>query len=165
MKALPVVLLAALAVAPDASAQILGVLETHRTNSPANCAGARPSDRAALRMRPLAVVNEYGTESVYVTCSFGSPDGLLGIEMFGARFTNLSPEPKTVTCTGVVGEEGTPRYYVKSLNLGPLASASLNFTGNDNNDLLFGDRLSVSCLVPTQVGINDNWVSVLLPLL
>lgn len=157
--------LATLLVSPNASAQLLEVLETNRTNSTNNCEGARPSDRNALRHRPLAVVNEYGAEPVFVTCAFTVNDALLGISAYGMRFTNLSSQPQTVSCTGVVGEEGSPRYYTKSLALGPLASGSLVWSGNDNGNLLFGDRLSLSCLVPPQVGLNDNWVTALLPIL
>jgi hypothetical protein len=158
-------LLAAVLVAPSASAQVLGVVETSRTNSAGNCHGARPIDREALRFRPLAVVNEYGTASAFVTCAFTSTDNLLGISAFGVAFTNLGTSPQTVSCTGVVGEEGSPRYYTKALTLAPQGSGTLAWSGNDNGNLLFGDRLSVSCLVPPQVGLNDNFVTALLPLL
>lgn len=164
MKAMSVLFAAALIGAPDASAQVLNLIETNRANSAANCQGARPVDREALRVRPLAGFNEYAGDSVFVTCSYASNDALLGIDGFGIRFTNLSTESRTVTCTGVVGEEGTPRYYTKAITLGPLATGQVAFSGNDNNDLMFGDRLSLSCLVPPQVGLNDNWVSSVLPL-
>jgi hypothetical protein len=167
VKSTQLLLLAMMASVPLAPAHALDVLETQRSNPTGNCEGSRPSDRDALRHRPLALVNEYSLDPapVFITCAFSSPDEALGISVFGSRFTNLSNATVTVNCTGVVGEEGSPRYYPKALTLAPLASGSLSWSGNDNGNLLFGDRLSLSCTLPADVAANDNFVGYLLSIL
>lgn len=159
------ILATALALAPLASANAVEILETKRTNPAGNCDGARPVDRDALRNRPLALVNEYGTSIAYSTCAFTTNDPSLGVAAFGSNFTNLSGQTVTINCTGVLGEEGSPAYYPKSLVLGPMESGSLAWDGDDNAGLLFGHRLSLSCALPPQAGMTDNWVTVLLSLL
>lgn len=154
-----------LALAPFASANAQEILETHRTNPAGNCDGARPVDRDALRNRPLALVNEYGSSVSYITCAFTTDTLSLGNAGFGSRFTNLSMQTVTVNCTGVVGEEGAVEYYPKSLMLGPLADGVLEWDGTDTGGLLFDQRVSFSCALPPQVGANDNWVTVVLSIL
>lgn len=165
MKAKSLVLVTALTLVPAASAYAVEILETNRTNPAGNCDGARPVDRDSLRIRPLALVNEYGASVSYITCAFTSNDPSLGNAGFGSRFTNLSMQTVTVNCTGVVGEEGAPEYYPKSLILGPLADGSLEWDGSDTGGLLFDQRVSISCALPPQVSANDNWVTIVLSIL
>lgn len=158
----------ALAMAPVTSVSAIEVLETKRTNPSGNCDGARPVDRDALRIRPLALVNEYSNNIAFATCAFLTNDpsvlgGVLGISTFGTNFTNLSNATVTVTCTGVIGEEGSPVYEVKSVEIGPMSDGTLAW--NSATGLLFSQRLSFSCALPPQVGLTDNWVTTVLSIL
>ncbi len=71
------------------------------------CQGALPGYEAALRKRPLAIVNE-GDEAAFVSCSIRAPLGNMegggtDVTQIIVLLTNRGSEAQSVTCTLVDG--------------------------------------------------------------
>ena len=135
----------------------------------ARCQGALPAFETQIRKRPLAVQNE-GTATSFVTCSFefDAGESVSGAELLDTYFTNLSGVEKTVNCTAVTGFSTGVNEYVSLSTVVPVPTPDdddLDDTGNPYwfaEDFLGGGMasglISISCNLPTGVGVNDTYV-------
>lgn len=155
--------IATAALAP-LGASAIDLLNTPITNAAGNCQTAMPVYDTDVRKRPLAVVNE-GTTSAYITCSLTTDLGSLGVISYGTKLSNEGSSSKTINCTAVTGEETSAQYYPKSVNIPAGAQAVLEWTALDNGGLVFEHPVSLSCLLPPDTGLNENWSTYLLQLL
>lgn len=129
----------------------------------ARCQGALPAFETAIRKRPLAVQNE-GTISSYVTCSFEF-DAYEAIDnsalMVDLYLSNNTDADVSVTCTAVAGfQGGTVEYSSQTVDI-PAGESGGNpywvdtdFAGGG----MASGLVSVSCNVPSGVGINDSYI-------
>lgn len=136
------------------------------------CQGALPAMDAQLRKRPLAVVNE-GNSPAFVTCAFSTVmdqggGGGVGqenvVRHFGMYLSSSVPEPQTVSCTGVIGYEGSPDLQYVSLDVDVSSetpdSNYLFFYPDDADPQQqhFHQLVSMSCRLPPGTGITDTYV-------
>lgn len=136
------------------------------------CQGALPVMDTALRKRPLAVVNE-GDSPAFVTCAFttlmdqGGGGGVAQenvVRYFGMFLSSYVAEPQTVSCTGVIGYEGSPTIQYVSLEVDVSSetpdSNYLYFYPEDADPAQehFHQLVSMSCRLPPGTGINDTYV-------
>src|SRR5690554_5703366 len=138
------------------------------------CQGALPAMDANLRKRPLAVANE-GDSPVFVTCAFTTlmdqgGGGGVGqdnvVRYFGMFLSSHVPEPQTVSCTGVIGFDGSPDLQYVSLEV------DVSSETPDSNYLYFYPEdagpeqehlhqlVSMSCRLPPGTGIADTYVGI-----
>lgn len=129
----------------------------------ARCQGALPAFETQIRKRPLAVQNE-GSSTSFVTCSFefDAAESAAGAELVDTYFTNGTAVDKTVNCTAVTGWSGGTNEYVSLSTVVPANSAgeanpfwlAEDFEGGG----MASGLVSISCNLPTGVGINDTYV-------
>ena len=150
---------AALATIPAADATI----RTSAGQATNYCQTALPVFDGNVRKRPVSVQNE-GTSNAFVTCSWGmdyvDADNSAGV--LGAAIYFHSADPGSVTCTGVAGWNGIQASAVKTLTLtgGGQTATGMVFTADDfpNGELSSG-LFSVSCNLPSGVGIDDSYIT------
>jgi hypothetical protein len=138
------------------------------------CQGALPVMDTALRKRPLAVVNE-GESPAFVSCAFttimdqGGGGGVAQdnvVRYFGMFLSSYVAEPQTVSCTGVIGYEGSADLQYVSLEVDVSSetpdSNYLYFYPEDADPGLdyLHQLVSVSCRLPPGTGINDTYVGI-----
>ena len=145
-----------------------------QSNATGLCQGALPVFETNLRKRPLSVANE-GESPAFVTCSFttiidqggggGVAQGTV-VRYFGMFLSSWEPEPQTVSCTGVVGYEGSPTLEYVSLEVDVSSetpdSNYLYFypTDIDPQQQYMHQLVSLSCRLPPGTGINDTYVGI-----
>ena len=136
-------------------------------NATSSCQSSLPVYDANVRKSPLAVSN-VGDKNVFVTCSFESilfprdisPNPIFEVEMY---VTNHSGADVDLTCTLVDGYEFDAAYYPRTLTLRANAQYSMVFSGNLSPDGAFSGPVSVNCLLPAGVSLNDHYVYVTTP--
>ncbi|MGY1458780.1 hypothetical protein ACW5F0_09050 [Luteimonas sp. A534] len=146
-------------------ADALDVLSTQGTGAAGNCQAALPAYEGVIRKRPLALANE-GDTAAFVTCALTTEEVSLNVQSFRTDVRNLSNVPVTISCTAVIGEDaGSADYVVKSINLAPLASGTLSWTGLDAGGLVLADSVALSCNLPPLTALNRNRITTLLSLI
>lgn len=145
-----------------------------QSNAAGLCQGALPVFETNLRKRPLSVGNE-GDTPAFVTCSFttimdqGGGGGVAQesvVRHFGMFLSSSVPEPQTVSCTGVIGFEGSPTLEYVSLQVDVSSetpdSNYLYFypTDIDPEQQYMHQLVSMSCRLPPGTGINDTYVGI-----
>jgi hypothetical protein len=156
---------AVLALGLCSQASALDLLSTNGTGAVGNCQAAMPAYEGNVRKRPLSLVNESEATS-YVTCALTTEEVSLNVTGFSTRLSNISSQPRTVSCTAVVGDElEGASYIVKSITLAPHADGTLAWGTGDNNGLLFSKSVALSCALPPWVGLNRNRVTTLLSII
>ena len=145
-----------------------------QSNATGLCQGALPVMEANLRKRPLAVVNQ-GASDAYVSCAFTTimaqsgvgtipSDGV--VRWFGAFFSSSVAAPQTVTCSGVIGFEGSSALQYVSLEVDVSAdtpdSNYLYFYPEDADpqQASFHQLSSMSCRLPPGVSIGDTYIGI-----
>jgi hypothetical protein len=122
------------------------------------CQSALPVYDGLIRKRPLAVQNE-GTKSAYVTCSFVTQDvkTITYAEVWAASNDGT---PKTLTCVGVTGFQSGPNQYVALAVDLPANGVQQDigwdpfmFTGGSST--FPSSHFSISCLVAPGVSLNQ----------
>ncbi len=140
-------------------------------NASSICQGVREIDKAQFESTALGL-RHTGASSAFVTCTFttlmdqdnGGNVGLNPVRYFGAYFTNRGNAPATVSCTSVQGVAnfGTRVYASMSAEVPPDASPDAGtgyvFFEPGEEEPLFYQTVSMTCLVPTGVGIADTYL-------
>jgi len=146
-------------------AEALDLLSTEGTGAVGNCQAAMPAYEGQIRKRPLALVNE-SDQPAFVTCALTTEEVSLNVQSFRTTVRNQSNVPVTITCTAVVGEDTTSaEYVVKSIDLAPLGSGTLSWTGLDAGGLVLADSVALSCKLPPLTALNRNRITTLLSLI
>ena len=141
------------------------------TNASSICHGVRDIDKAQFESAALEL-RHTGSSSAFVTCAFttlmdqdnGGGVGLNSVRYFGAYFTNRGNAPATVSCTGVQGVAnfGTRVYASMSVavppDTSPDAGTGYIFFEPGDQEPLFYQTVSMTCLVPAGVGIADTYL-------
>lgn len=134
------------------------------SNAAGVCQSALPVYESAFRKRPLAIVNE-GAAPAFLTCSltaptsFGGNAGTRGVEI---AMINTSDSEQTVTCTVVIGTDGSsPKFFPREVTISANSRRSLRVTADTDNDGVLFDTYSpvnASCNVPAGVGLAETYV-------
>lgn len=163
-------LFAAMSPASNAAVENLQI----QSNATGLCQGSLPAWETSLRKRPLAVVNE-GDSPTYITCSFttiidqGGGGGVSQTTVgryFGMFLSSTVAEPQTVSCTGVVGFEGSPTLqYINAEVVVSSETPDSNYLyfypeDADPGQEFFHQLASLSCRLPPGVGISDTYVGI-----
>lgn len=156
-------LLVLLVLAPLAGAT--GVTNLQEAgNAITQCRGALPAYETLLRSRPLAVINE-STRSSFVNCGWSnlSYSGNKKTVAFGVVLENQNTAVTAVQCVAVIGQ-GSPssaRYLSRTVYV-PAATSpaeagrlTVYWTGDQNSGQPYRENVSLQCLLPPRVGINE----------
>jgi hypothetical protein len=126
-------------------------------NATGFCQSALPVFDGQIRKRPLAIQNE-GTASAFVSCSFMSPDHNVGVKEILLYADNNTGSAVDISCTLVSGIShfNVPTYHPQTITMP--ANSGLNllaWTQADNGGVKFNDyALSVSCNLPVGTGLS-----------
>ncbi len=130
-------------------------------NATGACQAALPVFDGQIRKRPLAIQNE-GTASAYVTCSFMGTDrtdaGITDIYLYA---DNNSAAEVDITCTLVTGASGVgAAYYAKTLTIPANTPTNLFFwDAADNGGENFDNyTTNVSCNLPVDTGLTATFI-------
>lgn len=164
--------LLAAAVIPAADAAVENL--QFQSGAAGLCQGALPVMDSNLRKRPLGVANE-GETPAFVSCAFttlmdqGGGGGVAqesAVRYFGMFLSSYVAEPQTVSCTGVIGYEGSPSLQYVSLDVDVSSETPdtnyLYFYPEDADpgQEHFHQLVSMSCRLPPGTGINDTYVGI-----
>ena len=132
---------------------------TVRSQGGTACQLSTPTIDTKVRAKANGYRNE-GTTNAFVICGYPLPNGAL--TQFNINFTAIDGASYDVNCTAVNGPPWAAVYVAKS---GSASSTQLNlnwnagdFGGTAGNDMPTG-YMSVTCLLPAQVGVDNVYVN------
>jgi hypothetical protein len=144
---------------------------TFSSNPSARCQPATKASEALIRKRPLAMVNE-GTSNATINCAFELEARQTLAQQVTVFLSNSTATAVNATCTGVSGWEGMTEepgvppvlteYVPVQLSV-PAGGQSEAFQWADADfENGTGGLISVSCVLPPGVAINDTYADVLI---
>ena len=143
---------------------------TFSSNPSARCQPATKVSEALIRKRPLAMVNE-GTSNATINCAFELEARQTLNQLVTVFLSNSTATAVNATCTGISGWEGRTEEggtvvineYVPVALPVPAGGQSLAFQWADADfENGTGGLISVSCVLPPGVAINDTYADVLI---
>ena len=143
--------------------------ETFSSNPSARCQPATKASEALIRKRPLAMVNE-GTTNAVINCAFETEVRQSLAQLVTVFLSNSTASAVNATCTGISGWEGRTdeggaainEYLPIALSV-PAGGQSEPFQWADVDfENGTGGLISVSCVLPPGVAINDTYADFLI---
>lgn len=139
---------------------------TNLANATASCQSSLPVFDVNIRKSPVAVTNK-GDSNSFVTCSFETETftgdyettPILDVDMY---LINHSGADVDMTCTLVDGYETGADFYTQTVTIpGTGEQTDIDFFYSDWTEAGFLGPVSINCLVPPNVGLNDHYVAYL----
>lgn len=141
------------------SAQAVTQARTVRSQGGTACTLSLPTTDTKVRPKATGFRNE-GTTNAFVICGYPLPNGSL--TQFNINFTAIDGASHEVNCTGVNGPPWAPVYTAKTGSASAtqlaLSWTAADFGGTAGSDMPSG-YMSVTCLLPAQVGVDNVYVN------